>query len=90
MAERKCRCTARMIEVDGELVCPHRCPPVAELKPRRRIAPPGPREPARLLGPGGMERAVREAAKRIGVPSMAWGAVSAKGAAESRARRMGR
>jgi hypothetical protein len=82
----KCRCTATMKVIAGVLTCPHRCPPLASLKAKKRVA-----KPERDRVPGFRTRDLfHAAAVRLGVPSQAWGSCSAKGAAESRARRAAR
>lgn len=74
-----CRCGAPKNDAGA---CPYFCP-----------APTGARyHRAQGVKPdtstaGDIGRAVDAAARRIGVPSMTWGSISAKAAAESRARR---
>lgn len=74
----RCRCQASLT-ADGR--CPFGCPAKRPIKSVRRFTP----EPERL--PGDTVKMFRAGAKRVGVPSQAWGSVSAKGAADSKARR---
>ena len=46
MTPKRCRCTADMRLVNGELRCPHNCPPKAP-KPVKRAVPERQREPRR-------------------------------------------
>lgn len=81
---KTCRCTARMNQrADGTWKCIYNCPPLSELRPKRRQVKP---DPERTKG-FQVERDVNAAMKRIGLAQPKWSAATVSGMVRNKKRK---